>query len=539
MKKILFFCVLFFGVFTNQIFSQNTSYIISEGGACEAYKDFISREGQLYISPSPESIGIFDKQKTGGYFTKDGSILDIKGDIITLYDGKTLKVKKSIPVKNISSEQKSIGYIQFQGEYVMFFSSILKKSSKTIKYSFRKLDSETGSLGAEEQIFEVENARVNSRSNGFNYVHFVPSPEFKLSKDGSKLLFSFNQQFSVYETGMKLSWKTDKIYGELTPKGFYDFQDGMIDNDGTYYAILKVFKNEGQSNLKWHDFEAHREVISKANFKPNYDIWVLKINKSGVSRIKTEPLDGVFMHSLTLHRDSQSKLICAGMYLKDGSNASTTGFLSLELENAAATLNYYTFSGDIENLMKKKAKEGINDLHGLEIKNTADGHLLLIGEQNHGFDPSGTLSSSLGTYANMIVAKVNLKGDIIWIKQLPKNQIATVSSTDGQDLGCGSYKYLYLNGKHYIIYLDHKDNQALNFDGKNKVCTSCRDGYLFAYVLNDDGNLTKEAIFDLGKLSLDTQYDFKRDMKVISDTEFLFPILLEKGACGFVKITVK
>jgi hypothetical protein len=544
MKNLLFIVFLF--LLISPAFSQKYSYIIGEGNESEARQDYNSKEGKLYVTPYQGSLAIYNTKTVGAYIPKDGNIFSIKGKTITVYDGKTLKKIKSISIKNQPEDQKYIGHLQFQGETILFFSSIIKKKTNTLKCYFRKLNIETGTLGEEELILEAENNRLNSRNNGFHHVTFFPSPEFSLSQDGSKLLFSCRQQLHVYEGGMKLSWKTDKMYGKDTPTGFYDFQDGMIANDGTYYAAIKVFKNDGQPKLKWHDFVTFRELVSKTNLGPNYDVWVFKINKSGTERIKTKGLNGVLIHSIALHVDSQEKLIAAGLYYKDGVVSHSVGFISLDLKTPDAKPNYHPISKEItyQDLKKKakakekeKEKKGVEYLNGVEVQNTEDGNLLLITEQNYGYDPSG--NNALGTYADIFVTKISPKGDVIWMRRLPKIQIGTVSTTDGQYLGCASYKYLRLNKKHYFIYLDDKKNQELNLETKGKYCTSCRNGNLYAYILDANGKLSKETIFDLDELSADSQYDFKQEMASISDTEFIFPVLEKKKTYGLVKITIK
>lgn len=541
MKAILFACLFY--LFAKPIFSQNTNSIISKGQVQERNEGFQSKEGTLYISPMEGSQIIYDKQNPNAYFLEEGKIVQVKGKSITLYDATTLKTEKSIAIKNFPENRKSLGSIQFQGEYILFFSAILTKKTETVPCFFQKLDIETGMLESEVAIFEIEKTRTNLRKNGFHHVTFAPLPEFGLSKDGSKLMFSCHRKLSVYEKGMNLKWKTDNVYGEHSPKRFYDFQDGMLDNDGTYYTILKVFKNDDIAKLEWHHWESHSELVSKKNRTCNYTILALKINEDGVTKIKTSGLKDVLLHSLTLHKDANNKLMCAGLYFKDAGVYRTGGLLSVDLENNELPV-YYPISTEVQDEKSKRAKEptkGIKYLHGLEIKNTADGNLLLISEQVYGFflQPSTGEFSSMGTYRDLLVSKINLKGDLLWMKRLKKSQVANVNNRNGQSFGCESYKYLDLNGKHYLLFLDDKKNKDLKFDVSENYCSSCKNGALFAFVLDEDGHVEKELLFDMDKLSETSEYNFKEGMRTISDTEFIFPIVLKKKTEGVVKITIK
>lgn len=509
MKKISF--LFFLLLLASPIFSQNSSYVIGES------------------TTHPGG---------GDYLIKGDDLFHINPKAIVIYDKKTFKVKKNLPVKNfLVDEFIVVGYMEFQGEYFIFLQPSDIKKAKTIKFYFRKLDLETGSLGAEQFIFESDNVRLDWQENSFGFAAFNPTAKVNLSKDGTKLLFSCREKLYVYEKGMQLIWKTDSKYGQYVPKGLYDIQDEMIDNDGAYYTILKVFKNEGQPNMKWHDTGAYREVISSRDKRPNYDIVVLKIAKDGVSKIETRAFNEKFVHSLTLHRTADNKLICAGLCPSEINISRSLGFLSLELDGSNSKLNYYPIPKEIEYQTQKSMPEtqkGMEYLWGLEIQNTSDGNLLLICEQNLSFDPAASSGACSGCHGNILVTKIDLLGKIIWMKRLTKWQLFTKGNN-----GCNSYKYLYLNDKHYIIYLDNKGNQELDLSTHGKYCQDCGSGYVFAYVLDDNGNVTKEPIFDLDKLSNRTTYNFKSYLKTISDTEFVFPTYQKDEKFALVKVTVK
>lgn len=541
MKTILSVCLLY--LFLNPIFSQNISHIISDGHVYDANKGYLGKEGKLYVSPLDAGQVIYNKQNPRSYFLEEGKIIQVKGKTVTSYDAKTLKTKNSILIKNFPENRKNLGSIQFQGEYILFFSSILTKKSKTVQCFFQKLNIETGMLGNEVAILEIENTRENLRKNGFHHVSFFPLPEFKLSKDGSKLMFSCRQKLHVYEKGMSLSWKTDNVYGKYAPKRFYDLQDGMLDNDGTYYAIMKVFKNDDIAKLEWHHWESHSELVSKKDRTCNYTIVALKINGEGITKIQTNGLKDILLHSLTLHKDVNNGLMCAGVYFKDAGLYRSAGILSLDLETNAAPV-YYPIPPESQDPTSKKGEEmtkGIKYLNGLEIKNTADGNLLLISEQVGGFflQPSTGSFGTMGNYGDVVVSKINLKGDLIWMKRLQKSQIFNLNPKNGESYGCQSYKYLELNGMHYIIYLDTKKNEDSNFDALKTYCSSCKNGAIFAFVLDEDGKTKKELLFDLDKLAATTEYDFKESMRTVSNAEFIFPLLQKKKEEGVVKITIK
>jgi hypothetical protein len=541
MKTILL--VGLFYLFVQPIFSQNASYVLHAGQDYERNKGYQSKEGVLYVSSREGSQATINKQNPKAYFLEEGNVVEVKGKNITSYDAKTLKVNNSIPIKNFPEDRKVLGSVQFQGEHIVFFSAILTKKAKTVQCFFQKLNIETGMLEREVAIFEVEKTRENLRKNGFHHVSFYPLPTFSLSKDGSKLEFSCRGKMSVYEKGMNLMWKTENVYGEHSPKRFYDLQDGMLDNDGTYYAILKVFKNDDNAKLEWHHWESHSELVSKKDRKCNYTISALKINGEGVTKLPTNGLKDLLVHSLTLHRDAEDKLICLGLYFKDEKLFRTEGILSLELEVSDAPV-YYPVPNESQDALSKKEKGktgGIKYLNGLEIKNTADGNLLVISEQVNGFflQPSTGEYSSLGNYGDVLVSKINLKGELLWMKRLQKSQIYNINTSNGDFFGCESYKYLDLNGKHYIVYLDNKKNKDSDYTTLETYCSSCKNGAIFAFVLDEDGNVKKEMLFDLDKISSTSEYNFKENMRTISETEFIFPFIPKKKSEGLVKITVK
>jgi hypothetical protein len=513
MKLIFFFLLLTF--YTSLAFGQNSSFITSEG-----------KNAPL----------------EGDYFSIENNIFHIQGRTVHTYEKKTLKVLKSTSIKNYPEKQRNIINVKFENEYYMVFCSKddLKPKPESIKFYVRNIDFETGSLGDEEFIFESKNVRSLGSENGTQYVSFSPQIKMNLSKDESKLMFSCGSQLRVYEEGMKLMWETDNIYGDHTPKNLYDIQYELIDNDGTFYTAIKSFKEGGDP--KTYSSDACRELISSRNRKPNYSVVILKINSTEVVEISSNALNGLLLHSLTLHKDSKDKLLCLGLYFNTDNLVYSKGFFSLGLEDENSEINYYPIPLEIENQgEKKRGKEqnGIKDLHQLEIKNTADGNLLIITEQDGDFNPARHERYGIGNYKNIIITKMSIKDGLVWIKKLTKYQIQNGSTTTGLSYGCGSYKYLNLKGKHYLIYLDDKQNQKLNLESFGKYCKSCRNGYLFAYIFDDDGNLTKEPIFNLDKESSNSQYDYKYYLKSISDTEFIFPIFKNKKSTALVKVIVK
>lgn len=547
MKKLI---QVIFIIFTNLglSFSQNTSHLISENFSLEKKQEYLPNEGNLYISPNRNSISIYDKKTLIDYLSDDENIYSLHGKTISTYNKKTLKNKKEIRITNFPENQKKIKCIKFHGEYIMFFSSILKKSSTVVKFYFRKLNISTGELGKENFIFEVDNDRSELYKNGIPHLYFIPMPEFQLSKDNSKLLFSCNQHFHVFEKNMQLKWKTEKVYGEKTPD-IYDLQDMLLGNDGSLHLIIKIFKEDLKSD------DPHSELSSSEKKEPNYDIKAFKVDENGSSKIPIEVLKNRLIHSLTLHKDSNNKLLCLGLYFNDSNLDYSLGFFAVSLEDPNTEFISYPISSEVPIFYSKYSamgnstyiqvknkdkipseKKGIRYLHGLEIKNTKDGHLMLITEQHIGFNPSKEIRRGMGNYAHILVTKINLNGDIIWAKRLTKFQIGNVSTTSGDGYGCGSYKYLYLNDKHYLIYLDDKKNQNLNLEVSGKYCTSCRSGNIFAYILDDNGTVAKDFLFDFDKKSSDTQFDFKHHMVKISNSEFLFHLFPKKNTYGIVKI---
>lgn len=542
MKRVLLLCLLLGTI--APLFSQNATYIMNEGRVYEENEGYLSKEGRLYVSPKEGSIIAYNKQNsTGGYFLEDGNIVYIKGKTITIHDAKTLKTVKSIPIKNFPEDRKRVGCVRFKTEYIMFFSSILNKKAKVVQFYFQKLNIETGMLSDEIALMEVEKTRKNYRKNGFHHTSFLPLPEFELSKDGSKLMFSCHNKIRVYKEGMDLIWESNQIYGKYAPKRFYDLQDEMLDNDGTHYAILKVFRNDDNPKLEWHHWEAYCELVSKKDRTCNYDILVLKINESGVEKIEADGLKDILLHSLTLHKTVDDKLISAGLYFKDDGLYRSAGILSIDLTENSTPI-YYPIPTENHDKPEGKggqATGGIKNLHGLEIKNTEDGNLLLISEQVNGFFSylrEGS-SGAIGNHGDVLVSKIDLEGNLTWMKRLEKSQIFNINPKSVDSYGCESYKYLYLNEKHYIVYLDNKKNKDTSFDKIETYCSSCKNGGVFAFVLSDNGEVKKELLFDIDKEGATSEYDFKEDMRTISETELIFPVLQKKKMEAIVKITVK
>ncbi|WMX17083.1 hypothetical protein [Aureispira sp. CCB-E] len=501
--------LILFNLFISSIFSQNSD---------------------SYIFGKSSSVSCFGEKKIN-----EKNIISYSQKTIAIYDKKTLNLISSKDIENFPEDDKCWNFFEFQEEFFYLFYS-QKKDAKTFKIYIRKLNLDATRLEAPQNLYEEPvTGRIGYFINGSSYIGQKPFLGIQLSKDSSKLAVILGQKVQVFEKGMKLLWKTDNVYGYHSPSGPFDMHANFLDNNGDYYSIIKVFKynKERKNEYDWADY---RETVKKS-YKPNYEVLILKANSNSIELLNSEALKGQLVHSMTIHKDNKGNLYCMGACFADRNITRTSAFFIMDMTQEVPKLNKFKIPGEIEHFNKKKIPEinkGVSFLKNLEVINCNDGNLLMICEQNLNFDPAGVHSSGTGNYGNILAFKISLTGDIIWSRILLKWQLNT---KEGGYYRFNSYKYFYLNDKHYIVFLDNKGNEKLNYE-RVKYCTNGKNSVIMAYCLDDDGKVDKKILFDIGKLTQRTTYDYRRSLIPLSPNELMLSTYQKKQKTSLVKIII-
>ena len=60
-------------------------------------------------------------------------------------------------------------------------------------------------------------------------------------------------------------------------------------------------------------------------------------------------------------------------------------------------------------------------------------------------------------YGDVIITKIDAKGNLVWEKKMPKTQVS-IPQSGGSSIGGLSIKYIKGKDAHYILYLDNPKN---------------------------------------------------------------------------------
>lgn len=475
-------------------------------------------EGNYKISKA------FPEVKGWSFMSKGDEVLFTNGNIIQKYNSQTLEKISESTIDNMPEdynwgivhsgepEHDKVFHV-FQGNPYLFYYSWEKKS-KEAKLFFREIDFKTGkAISKAVFITTVEKTRgiekFDPRFHGrFNIIH--------ISQDGTKLCVFIHDQLFVYNQNMKLLWKREDLNSLYAPNSA-SFSSSFIANDGTYYSIVK--NRTGNENLG---------KIKKSN----YTLELAKINSEGFKSFKIKGYsDQTFVHKFKLYEANEGKIKGVGFFNYEGFDAD--GIITLNTDNLQ--LKYTPFPPELvhyyNSKMPKKIETNLN-LKTFELHSDNNGGILLTSMIDY-------QSDNAFYHNDFLVININNDEKVNWMKRLPH---LTIVSSQMATYRCHSYQYAYLNDKHYFMYLDHPKNETFIPQKKTKDCSQCKNGFLRAYILDNDGNISKESFFNLGERTNGSiLWDFQTpSITPISNSEFIFKIRKSKQKEEFlVKMKIK
>lgn len=163
----------------------------------------------------------------------------------------------------------------------------------------------------------------------------------------------------------------------------------------------------------------------------------------------------------------------------------------------------------------------------------SEGGFVVIGEREYSqTSGDGKTSSTTYCFDDILVAKIDSMGKLVWIKKLPKIQ-------RGGRRGVGSsFKWIYTGNHHYLLYLDNVKNLNLPIDKVPEPHIDGAGGFLTSYKINDaTGAVVKASILDTRNVdgTFVTQFRIDR-MFSIDDNEFLIEMYKKKNEDVMIRV---
>lgn len=504
------------------------------------------------------------------YFAKGNQALTIKIDnketSIQKFDTeKPAFIKEKIYEKFFPKNYRIEEVLELDKRYYVFYSSWNGKDDKEQLFA-PEVDFERGELLPDPKLIIEIDGKVAGKRNfsffGGGLYDMIDGTQDKFdflhSFDKKNLLIQYRKKPEVksdtksydviglvtFDAGLQqLSDREIKMpYTERRLK-FLDYQ---LDNEGNLYLLTKIFHDDSNDDKK-----------KKRDLVANYHLELFFI-KTGTNELKISKFENndKFISKLWMFDSNKDFAVCGGFYSTGkGDYEDSDGVLAFKIDRTGRIYEdvYHEIPSDIINQYEsektkkkndKKEKKGevakFTDLILKDLVINEDGSLLLIGEQDYmtthsSSGPNGMRTYTRYHYNDILVTKIGLKGELNWMKKIPKSQ------SGSSVLGGMSYSYFGANNSHYLVFLDNVKNIDLKEDQTPAGHTDGQGGYLTAVKISDaDGSFTKASILngrDIEDFQMH-QFATSRVFKT-SENSFMFEVYKKKKEDVMVKVILK
>lgn len=460
--------------------------------------------------------------------------LKFKDDLISIQDGEIfyynendLSLKERVALKNYPEDYTYYKLVELGDALYLICHPNLKNADIVQLYAY-PVNIENNSLGAPKKIFETPNNRINARINGLSTVRFKAIPNLVQSADRSKIcLIAANTAF-VWGEDLIPIWQSTNIYGDFVDKGPFDIQSHYLDNNGDLYSLLKIYEFTKKITKKILIYGFDSYDYDDTRIKNRFQL--SKYNAAGLEEKALSILENRYVHSLTLHRGPDQVLTCYGLTFPEKSKSSSIAILAFDLNNNQ-DIQEYPIEGDPNRTEKSRTKRpGSFHLHGLRLQNTTDNGIVLMTEQSFRFDPAGIRSSNSGIYGfgDILVYKIDLGGKLLWKKRIQKSQLINMRPS--------GYNYLYVNKKHYFVYLDHPKNT--NPEAPENFIALGMKTVMNASVLDEQGTLSRTQLLDFPFHISAEASRYQRFLCDLGKGSFLFPMIDNDKSYSLIKLSL-
>jgi hypothetical protein len=366
---------------------------------------------------------------------------------------------------------------------------------------------------------------------------------FRITKEKMKELGSFNLQQKFFEAGNKnlpdvnsgnFNTSTDRVlsfsfFGNSTKPRVYNSDISIVINENrTSYSIILDYKNPEQEGFLLYLFNAESEQLffkeeliqSKEknyilqNFQVSEDgksVYILaknynnKVKKLKYSfelsqisatetKTKTIEIEDKFIKSLKLNFHNNS-IYCIGFY-SEKSYEDNDGLCFFKFNKANLESEKVKFSKFTDQFIQDKfGKETEKDIKDLKIKTILfeNDAIILNAEEEYEYTNNSQNGNGAVTYVfnDIVSAKLNTDGDLIWSRNINKKQSYTYS-----DDSYISYFSTIKNGSSYVFInasekIKELKNERVEFKDVNP-----NKANLYLLTIDSSGNFTYQLLLN-------------------------------------------
>lgn len=460
-----------------------------------AQKDVTVSWGPTYkLKPGTTISGVIGEDKTGFYALRTGK--RGKDLWIERYDRKmNLKFSEELIIPKKGKKPLIFEDIYYlKGQLIMLTSTIDKKIGKS--YAFAYPISKQGKVGT--KFKKLDEIKMEGRKTG--------AFDFVLSKDSSKILVYHdnpyekynNEKFSykVYDETLSLLWEKEI---QLPYKDrYFSVEDYILDNEGNVFMRASIYpdRSKGEKNTKKN--QADKFVVLGYKYKTD------KISQFEVK------LAGKWIRSISYDINESTKEVAVGGFYADDRKMAIKGifYLAMDLETGdikTTSKKEFDKSFMTEMIGEKKAEKGKGLAnytfdHFLVKK---DGGAYLIAEQYYVTtttytDANGnTHTRTVYHYNHIIVVSVNNKGEIDWVRKVPK----VSGASTGYYLSYG-LNFNKQTDELNMFFNDNPKNIEVLKTNPNKVKSvgNLKKSIATLVSLNEEGHMKRTPMFSAKEL---------------------------------------
>ena len=488
---------------------------------------FVSAQPNLskdFNISASEPYKVVDAQNKQYFTDNSGFTYSIKTNednvIVQKFDIQTMKEVARNEYKDTPPYNKAIDVVQIGDKFYYLYESFDKKTDKKsvhVKEFFTK----DCSFDNDRILFtsngDVANGPV---SESIGYWGIKGGPPFTVYKsfDNSKIMINYRRK--------PISKKDAKNYDLL---GFFVFDSSL---ELIWGREVKMPYTEEEMNNLAYTVAADGTVYMMSLYREKQDFRLLTIPIAGDLTVTVIDRGDFMFKNLYMKENKEGNIDFLGYYANgldfkfwEGSlgnlSFNTNGIKYFEISKQGEILkskdiefpleliNKYE-SGRQKNKNEKReevGKAGIRDVVLRQFTINPDGSIFILGEQYHYTQTFNTRTYQMTYqffYDDLVATKLNAKGEVEWMKKLPKRQFGT------RGKGGMGIAYLEGNESHYILFLDNVKNADIDINEVPAKHADGRGGYLTAYKIDDaTGNYTKHTLYNSLEVTGIKTYQFQ------------------------------
>ena len=401
-------------------------------------------------------------------------------------------------------------------DYIYILFSAWDKPNETEQLFVRKINKTNGQLEGNSELLIFTNQKITG-GDGDKF-------KITLSFDKSKILIHYrlkpdNKRDKFNKDVIGLYVFTEKLAQIWSKEVEMPYTEAKMENID--YAIDK-----GDNVFILAEVLRDSDIENKFRGRnTNFDYELITVQPTGISANTKITLDGKLVNQIRFFEGKNNSLFAAGTY-SNNEGSFTDGIFYSSITKSGDQIDFKSFeipTDIIKQFTSEKTQKKIDKSEeagkNIGIENFVlrqilfeDDNIIFAGEKyyyNIHVDKEG--NETYYYYSEeMLIAKVDSEGKLLFIKKLPKKQMARSANPpsrynllgmnmfskvfDGGSLG---YRLIKSSENYYLLFLDNVKNLELDPNKAPEIHQNGKGGFLTSYQINkESGEVKKLSILD-------------------------------------------